>query len=127
MLDKYISLLNTEKYISKKSSVKASAAKPLGNPPPGDKNFGLEPAICFYDIEEGYETEKGEASEILFVYDSSLAASKRNLIKRQFTFINTFNHEGLVVINTMRDLTVRLFEHLDIISPTDFDKRLSYM
>ena len=58
VLDKDISLLNMEKPISKKISVKASATKHLGKPPPWDKSLGLEPAICFYDIEDGYETAK---------------------------------------------------------------------
>ena len=48
------------KSISKKSSIEASAAKPLGKPPPGDETFGLEPDIPFYDKEDGDETEKGE-------------------------------------------------------------------
>ena len=47
------------KPISKKRSVKASVAKPLGKPPPGDKFCGLDPAIRFYDIEDRDETEKG--------------------------------------------------------------------
>ena len=32
-----------------------------------------------------------------------------------------------MVINAMRDLTIGVFEHLDIISPTDVGKRLAYM
>ena len=31
-----------------------------------------------------------------------------------------------MVINAMCNLTVRVFEHLEIISPTDVDKRLAY-
>ena len=58
VLDKDIYLLNMEKYISKKRSVKDSAAKPSGEPPPRDKSSGLEKAIRFYDIEDGDETEK---------------------------------------------------------------------
>ena len=37
---------------------KASAAKPSGKLPPGDKKFGLDPVIRFYEIEDGDETEK---------------------------------------------------------------------
>ena len=114
------------KPISNKISVKASTAKPLGKPPPRDKTCGLEPYIRFYEIEDGDDTEKVEESEILVVYDSSLAASKKNLIKRQFPYIDTFDHEGPVVINVMRNLTVRVFEHLEIILPTDVDKMLAY-
>ena len=32
-----------------------------------------------------------------------------------------------MVINAMRDLTVRVFELLDIISPADVDKMTAYM
>ena len=46
------------KSISKKSSVKASAAKPLGKPPYGDKSCGIDLDIRFYDIEDIDETEK---------------------------------------------------------------------
>ena len=60
VLDKDIYLLNTEKSTSKKISFKASTAKPLDKPPTGDKTCGLETAIRFYEIEDGYETEKGE-------------------------------------------------------------------
>ena len=81
---------------------------------------------CFYEIEDRDETKKGEESEIIVVYDSSLAASKQNLVKRQLPYVDTFGHEGIVVINAMRNLTVKVFEHLEIISPTDVDKRLSY-
>ena len=60
VLDKYISLMTMDKTISKKISVKDSAAKPSGKPQPGDKNVGLEPAISYYAIEDGDDTEKGE-------------------------------------------------------------------
>ena len=42
-----------EKNIIRKSSVKASAAKPLVKPPPGDKTLFLELDIRFYVLEEG--------------------------------------------------------------------------
>ena len=54
-------------------------------------------------------------------------ASKQNLVKRQFPYIDTFDQEEPVVINAMRDLTVGVFEHLDITSPMDVEKRLAYM
>ena len=62
MLDKEISFLNMVKPISNKNSVKDSTAKPLGKPLPGDKTCGLEPAIHFYEIEDGDETEKSRIS-----------------------------------------------------------------
>ena len=46
--------------ISKKISVKASVEKLSGKPPPGGKNFGLDPSIRFYAIKYGDETEEGE-------------------------------------------------------------------
>ena len=54
-------------------------------------------------------------------------ASKQNLVKRQFPYIDTFDHEEPVVINAMRDLTVGVFEHLDITSPMDVETNLAYM
>ena len=65
-------------------------------------------------------------NDILVVYYSSLVASKQNLFKRQFPYIDMFDHEGPVVIKAMHDLTVGMFEHLEIISPTDVGKRLAY-
>ena len=55
----------TAKTISRKSSVKASAAKPPGNPTPRDEILGLEPATHFYEIEDGDKTEEGEEAETL--------------------------------------------------------------
>ena len=39
------------KIIGRKSSVKASAAKPPGKPLPGDKTLVIEPEIRFYELE----------------------------------------------------------------------------
>ena len=52
--------------------------------------------------------------------------SKQNLVKRNFPYIDTFNHKGPVVISVMRNITVGVFEHLKITSPMNVDKRLSY-
>ena len=51
---------NMGKTTSKKILVKASAAKPLGKPPPGDKTLGVYPEIRFYSIEYGENNEGGE-------------------------------------------------------------------
>ena len=106
------------KTTSKKSLVKASA----GKPPPGDKTLGIEPAINFYTLEDVDYTAEGEEAEILFVHNSSLAASKKNRVTRKFPYIDTFNHAGPAVVNVMRDLTRGVFKHLDITSPMDMDK-----
>ena len=111
--------------ISNKSSVKASAAKSSGNPLLRDKTVELDPDIHFYAIENVDDTEEVEESEILAVYDSGLAASKQNLVKRKFNYINTFDHEKPAVISAMRDQTVGVFEHLDIISSMDEEKKAS--
>ena len=44
---------------SKTILVKASTAKPLGKPLPGDKNMRLEPAIQLYTLEYGEDTAEG--------------------------------------------------------------------
>ena len=47
-----------EKSISKRNYAKASTAKPLGKPPPGDKSLGVYTGICLYLIEDVYKTEE---------------------------------------------------------------------
>ena len=49
-----------ESSISKRSTVKASTAKPLGNPPPRDISFGPETAIRFYVTEDDDKNKEGE-------------------------------------------------------------------
>ena len=56
-----------------------------------------------------------------------MCCKKQNIVKRQFPYIGMFDHEEPMVINAMQNLTARFLEHLDIISPTDVDKRLAYM
>ena len=53
-------------------------------------------------------------------------ASKQNVFNRQFPYFNTFDHEGPVVINDMRNLTVGVLDHLEIIFPTEVYKMLAY-
>ena len=53
-------------------------------------------------------------------------ASKKNLVKGQFPYIDMFDHERPLVINAIRDLTIGLFDHLEIILPANVDKRLAY-
>ena len=48
-----------EKSISKRNSVKASTAKPLGKILSGDKTMGLDTDILFYEIEDRYKTKEG--------------------------------------------------------------------
>ena len=44
----------------------------------------------------------------------------------EFLCINEFDHEGPTLVNAMCDLTVGLFEHLNITSKTDEDHILKY-
>ena len=83
-VERVIYILTTAKTIGKKISVKASASKPPGKPPPGDKNVGLDTPTCFYAIEDGDETEEGEESEIIVI----ATKASRQLIK---TYINHSN------------------------------------
>ena len=53
-------MLTLAKTISKKISVKSSAAKPLGKPSPVDTTLGIELAIRFYAIEDGDKNEEIE-------------------------------------------------------------------
>ena len=115
------------KIISKKISVKASASKPLGKPLPGDKTLVLEPAIRYYTLEDGDENSEGEEVEIIVVHYSNFAVSKQNLVKREFPYISTFNHEGPALANTMRDLNRGVFGIIDTTSPMDVYQRVSYI
>ena len=116
-----------EKTISKKISVNTSVAKPSVKPPPRDKNLGLETAIRFCDIEDSYKTEEGEEAEILVVHDSKCLVSKKKLVRRNFPYTNTFDHEGPAVVSAIRDLNVGVFEHLEITSPMDIYQRIAYI
>ena len=85
------------KTISSKSLVKASTTKTSGNNTPEDKTLGINPAIQFYTLEDSNETEEGEEAEILVINNSSLAASKQNLVKRKFPNMDTFDNKGHAV------------------------------
>ena len=88
----------------------------------GQRDWAIDGRIL--DLgEDRYETEKEEESEILVAYDSILTAYKQNLINMQSPFINTFYHKGSVVIIAMCNLTVNVFEHLDITYPMDVNKK----
>ena len=63
---------------------------------------------------------------MLFIHDPSLAASKKNLVKIKFPWIDIFDHEVHVMINVIHDLTVVVFENLYITSNFDFDLRIKY-
>ena len=42
-------------------------------------------------------------------------------MKRKFPYIDTFHHKGPVFIGAMHNLTVGVFEHLEITSPMDVE------
>ena len=109
------------KTTSKKSSVKALADKPSGKPPPRNKTLGLEMAIRFFTLEDSDETEEWEEAEIVVFHDSSFTLSKQNLVKRKLPYIDTFDDEEPIVVNTRCDLTSGVFDHLEITSPMDVE------
>ena len=81
------------KTISRKISVKDSAAKSFEKLPTGDKTIGLHTEIHFCELVDFDKTEEVEESEILVNYDSSLAVSKQKLVKMNFLYINMFGYE----------------------------------
>ena len=99
----------------------------MGETLPRDKTLGLDPAIRLYAIEDSGYTEKVEEAEILVFCNSSLESSKKNLVKSKFPYIDTFDHEGPAFISGMRDITVGVFDCLNITSPMDVYKRLACM
>ena len=92
----------------------------------GIKPVGLSQISASMKNNTEMRLKKGKNYKSFFVYNSSLGVSKQNLVKRQFPYIDTFDHEGPVVINAIRNLTVGVSEYLEIISPSDVDKRLAY-
>ena len=64
--------------------------------------------------------------EILVIQDKILAATKQNLVKRNFVYINMFDNQVPAMVHVMRDLSSRVFEYLEITSPLDVDKRVNY-
>ena len=58
------------------------------------------------------------------MHDKILAATKRNLVKRKFPFIQALDHQGPAVVHAMRDITVGVFEHLEITYTMDVNKIL---
>ena len=50
----------------------------------------------------------------------------KTLVKGKFPWIDTFDHMGSTVINAMCDLTVGVFEYLEITSKIHLDLRIKY-
>ena len=69
------------KTISRKSLAKASAAKPLGKPPPRDEVLGLEPEIRFYELDDDYNFAEEEEAEILVIHNLILTGSEKRPIE----------------------------------------------
>ena len=112
------------KTIIRKCSVNDSADNPLGKTPLGDKTPGIDPAIFFYELEDGDKIEEGAASETLVIHNSSLAVSTQTFKKSKFPYIDTFDHEGPAVVITIHNLTSRGFDHLETTSPMEVDQRV---
>ena len=97
---------------SKRKAVNYSTDKPNSKPPPGDKSLGIDPDIRFYKTEDGYLTEEVQEEEILTMHDKILTATKKNIVKRKFPYIDTFENQGPSVVRAMKNIAVRVFEHL---------------
>ena len=54
-------------------------------------------------------------------------ASKQNLVKRNFPYIDSFDHEGPAVVSVVRGLTSVVFEHREITSPMNVYQSIAYM
>ena len=89
--------------------------------------MGLNPEIYLYITEDGGYTEEREEAEILVICNSILTAYKQNFVKRKFSYINTFDHEGPAVVSAMHNLTSGVFEHPEITSPIYVYQRVMYM
>ena len=68
-----------------------SITKPvIVRPYPGDKHPMLEPAICFYEVEEDYKSDSGYDEVIHVRIDKSQAVPNQNTKKLTFTVIKYF-------------------------------------
>ena len=94
--------------------MKASTVKPSVKPPHRDKTLGIDQDIRSYELEDGDKTQEGEGAEILIIHNKILAATKKNLTKRNFPYIYTFDHKGPAVVRAMHDLTSGVFGQLEI-------------
>ena len=70
-------------------------------------------------------TEELEDTEILVIYYSIPLATKKHLVKSKLPSINMFYCEVLTVVSVMCDLTVGVFENIDITFKLDIDKVLN--
>ena len=61
---------------------------------------------------------------MLIMNDKILTATKQNLAKMKFPFIDMFDHTGPYVVHAMRGLIVGVFEHLEITSLIDVYQRI---
>ena len=60
------------------------------------------------------------------MHDKILTATKQNLAKMKFPFIDMFDHTGPGVVRALRGLLVGVFEHLEITSPMIFYQSIAY-
>ena len=99
----------------------------MGKTPIGDKTPGIDPAMCFHELEYGDKAEEGEESETIVINNSRLAVLKKKFVKRKFPCIYKLDHEGPTVVSIICDLTSRVFDHLEIPLHMEVDKRVVYM
>ena len=61
------------------------------------------------------------------MYAKSLTETKQNIVKRNFPFIDMFDHTGTSMLRVMRNLTVRVFEHLEITPHSNVYQSIAYL
>ena len=105
-----------------------SNTKPLtGDHLPGDKYTGLDPAILFYEVEDDDNYDSGNEAVIHVKIDKSLRDTKQNTKKWTFPVIKYFDHQGPKVIRVLREITVIVFEHLEITTWKGIDQRWMFI
>ena len=67
-----------------------------------------------------------EKNQISFSFTTKYWRKLRKIFRSKFPRINTFNHERPTMVNAMCDLTVRLFDHMDIMVKIVLDIRIDY-
>ena len=105
-----------------------------GKPPPREKPLGLSQRSTstkwnFTPTKQKTVIilKKDNNPKSLLFMTQPLRQLRKTIVRKKLPPINTFNNQGPTVVNLMRDLTVGIFEHLDITAKTDVDKSVKYI
>ena len=94
---------------------------------PGYKRNGLDPAICFYKVEDGDNSDSGYSAVIHVKIDKASTDTKKNNNNTTFSVIKSFGNQGPKFFCVLREMAVIIFEHLDITTWKGIDQRWMFI